>query len=65
MDRRTFAYAGAIVLLGVPLRADAQRAGAMPRIGLLTPVAKVSEPAFLQGMRDVCFVEKIFAAVGQ
>ena len=36
MDRRTFASAGAVVLLGVPLRADAQRAGAMPRIGPLT-----------------------------
>jgi putative tryptophan/tyrosine transport system substrate-binding protein len=57
MDRRTFVRACALALLGVPLRADAQRAGTMPRIGLLAPGPNPSEAAFWQGMRDLGYVD--------
>ena len=57
MDRRTFVHASALSLLGVPLCAAAQRAGTMPRIGLLTPGPNPRESAFLQGMRDLGYVD--------
>ena len=56
-DRRTFVYAGALALLAAPLRAGAQRTGALPRIGFLTPGNNPREPAFWQGMRDLGYVE--------
>src|SRR5712671_4347992 len=57
MDRRTFVRAGALTLLGVPVGADAQRAGTMPRIGFLTPGPNPREPAFWQGMRDLGYID--------
>ena len=57
MDRRTFVHASALALLGVPLRADAQRAGTMSRIGLLTPGPVPQEAAFWQGMRDLGYID--------
>ena len=57
MDRRTFVYASALALLGVPLRADAQRTSAMPRIGLLTPGPVPQEAAFWQGMRELGYID--------
>jgi putative tryptophan/tyrosine transport system substrate-binding protein len=57
MDRRTFAHVGALALLAVPLRAEAQRVGTMSRIGLLTPGPNPSEPAFWQGMRELGYID--------
>src|SRR5258705_5800635 len=57
MNRRTFVRAGALTLLGVPVGADAQRAGTMPRIGFLTPGPNPREPAFWQAMRDLGYVD--------
>jgi putative ABC transport system substrate-binding protein len=56
-DRRTFVHAGALALLGVSLNVVAQRAGAMPRIGSLTPGPNLREPAFWQAMRDLGYVD--------
>jgi putative ABC transport system substrate-binding protein len=47
----------ALVLLGVPLRAAAQRGGTGPRIGFLTPGPNLREQAFWQGMRDLGYVD--------
>ena len=56
-DRRSFVHAGALALLGVPLRADAQRT-AMPRIGFLSAFGpNTQEQAFWQGMRDLGYVD--------
>src|SRR5512139_2098298 len=57
MDRRTFVYASALALLGVPLHAAAQRAGRVPRIGFLTPGPNPREPAFWDGMRQLGYVD--------
>ncbi len=57
-NRRSFVNASALLLLGVSLRAAAQRAGAMPRIGLLTPgPPNIQEQEFWQGMRDLGYVD--------
>lgn len=56
MDRRTFVRGTGLALLGASLHAVAQRAGALPRIGVLTPDVHV-EPAFWQGMHDLGYVE--------
>ena len=55
--RRTFLRGVGLALAGVPLASPAQHAGAMPRIGFLTPGANPREPAFWQGMRDLGYVE--------
>jgi putative ABC transport system substrate-binding protein len=55
--RRAFVQASALVLLGVPLRAAAQRAGTGPRIGFLTSGPNLREAAFWQGMRDLGYVD--------
>jgi putative tryptophan/tyrosine transport system substrate-binding protein len=62
MDRRAF-LAGAAALLAAPLAAEAQPAGTVPRIGVLSPSAP-SDPrmqrrleAFQQGLRELGYVE--------
>jgi len=55
--RRAFVQVSALVLLGVPLRAAAQRGGTGPRIGFLTPGPNLREQAFWQGMRDLGYVD--------
>lgn len=57
MRRRNFLRAAGVVLLSAPWHANAQRAGVMPRIGLLVPGPNPTEPAFLQGLRDLGYVE--------
>jgi putative ABC transport system substrate-binding protein len=57
MDRRTFVWGAGLSVLGVSLGSSAQRAGAMPRIGFLTPGPNPREPAFWQGMRDLGYVD--------
>jgi ABC-type uncharacterized transport system substrate-binding protein len=56
-DRRTFVSAGAAALLTLPLGAAAQRDGRLPRIGLLAPGSSYMEASFLEGMRDLGYVE--------
>ena len=55
--RRTFVQGAGLALLGVSFGSSAQRAGAMPRIGFLTPGPNPREPAFWEGMRDLGYVE--------
>jgi ABC-type uncharacterized transport system substrate-binding protein len=55
MDRRRFI--SGLAILGVSLGSSAQRTGAMPRIGFLTPGPNPREPAFWQGMRDLGYVD--------
>ena len=59
MDRRTFLLAsGALVALGaVPLAAEAQQAAKIARIGYLGDAAGPRLEAFLQGLRDLGYVE--------
>ena len=58
MRRREFLLATSAVLLGTSGRADAQRAGPMPRIGFLTPgILTPTDLAFWQGMRDLGYIE--------
>ncbi len=63
MDRRTF-ITGGLALLAAPLAADAQQAGKVARIGLLSPVSPPppSSPtpvldAFRQGLRELGWIE--------
>jgi putative tryptophan/tyrosine transport system substrate-binding protein len=59
MDRRAF-LAGSAALLAVPLVAEAQPAGKVPRIGILTLASSASTPilrAFRVGLRDLGYVE--------
>ncbi len=60
MDRRAF-VAGSLALLAAPLAAEAQQAGRTPRVGYLSPLsAPVDSPrreAFLQGLRELGYVE--------
>ncbi len=56
-DRRVFVRGAGMVLLGASLRARAQRAGPLPRIGYLTPGPNPREPAFWQAMHDLGYVE--------
>jgi putative ABC transport system substrate-binding protein len=59
MDRRTFIGSMAGGLLAAPLAAEAQRAGKVPRIGVLTstPMTEVLQESFRQGLRDHGYVE--------
>ena len=58
MRRRKFLLATSAVLLGTSGRADAQRAGPMPRIGFLTPgILTPTDLAFWHGMRDLGYIE--------
>jgi putative ABC transport system substrate-binding protein len=57
LDRRTFASGAALSLVAVALRSHAERSGATPRIGFLTPGPNPREPAFWQGMRELGYVE--------
>jgi putative ABC transport system substrate-binding protein len=58
LDRRRFLSVLGAALLGAPLAADAQQAGKVPRVGMVSPSAdpecKVTPigEAFLQGLRD-------------
>jgi len=56
-DRRTFVRGAGLAILGVSLGTAAQRAGAMPRIGLLTPGPNPREPAFWEGMRQLGYID--------
>src|SRR5262249_61778485 len=60
MDRRAF-LAGAACLLTAPLAAEAQQAGKMPRIGLLSLTSPSDRPplldAFRQSLRELGWVE--------
>lgn len=56
-DRRAFLAAAALALAGGVPAARAQRAGALPRVGLLTLGPNAIEPAFLEGMRDLGLVD--------
>ena len=58
MRRRNFLGAAGAVLLGTSRHAAAQRAGSMPRIGLLAPgpVPFLDAP-FWRGMRDLGYIE--------
>jgi len=57
MDRRTFMGSGGAALLVLPLRAHAQKAPRPTRIGLLTPGPTPLEAPFMEGMRDLGYVE--------
>jgi putative ABC transport system substrate-binding protein len=59
MDRRTFLAGTGAVLLAVPLAAEAQQAAKVPRVGILagSPAANPLREAFLQGLRDLGYVE--------
>jgi putative ABC transport system substrate-binding protein len=63
MDRRTFLGALTGSLLAAPLAVEAQPAGKMYRVGLIsaaTPVSEVADPpvrAFVQGLRALGYVE--------
>jgi putative ABC transport system substrate-binding protein len=57
MDRRTILRGAGLGTILVSVDGLAQRAGAMPRIGLLTPGANPREPAFWQGMRDLGYID--------
>jgi putative ABC transport system substrate-binding protein len=57
IGRRTFVGAGAAALIAAPLGGNAQRAGALPRIGFLTPGPNPREPAFWEGMRNLGYVD--------
>jgi putative ABC transport system substrate-binding protein len=59
MDRRTFLAGTGAVLLAAPLAVEAQEAAKVPRIGWLGGSAAASplREAFLQGLRDLGYVE--------
>jgi putative tryptophan/tyrosine transport system substrate-binding protein len=59
MNRRSFIGTLAGGLLAAPLAAEAQPAGEAPRIGVLmfTPITKVVQDAFRQGLREHGYVE--------
>jgi hypothetical protein len=52
MDRRSFIGALASALLGTPLAADAQPAGKLVRIGVLSPVGPSVAGPYIQVIRD-------------
>ena len=57
-SRRTFVRGAAgLALLGVSLGSSAQRNGAIPHIGFLTPGPNPREAAFWEGMRDLGYIE--------
>ena len=57
MNRRIFVRSGALALFGTSLHAIAQRAGRLPRIGVLTLGTNLLEPPFWQGMRELRYVD--------
>lgn len=61
MDRRTFVYGLGASILTASLAAEAQQAGKVPRVGLLTPGVGVGRQhlvdAFRQGLRDLGYIE--------
>ena len=58
MDRRRFVQGAGLAALGVALDASARRAGAVPRVGVLTASPKALPLlAFLQGLRDLGYVD--------
>ena len=58
MERRRFVQGLGLAALGVAPGARAQRAGAVPRIGVLTATPKALPLlAFLQGLRDLGYVD--------
>jgi ABC-type uncharacterized transport system substrate-binding protein len=63
MDRRAFLAGGALVLLVVPLAVEAQAVGKVHRIGILGNVPLTNPEgarlwgAFIQGLRDLGYVE--------
>jgi putative tryptophan/tyrosine transport system substrate-binding protein len=59
LDRRTFLAGTGAVLLAAPWASEAQQAAKVPRIGVLggTPAPHPLREAFLQGLRDLGYVE--------
>ena len=59
MDRRAFIGTLAGGLLAAPLAAEAQQAGTVPRIGVLTsnPMTEELQESFRQGLRDHGYIE--------
>ncbi len=58
MDRRTFVHGAGFAALAVALDASAQRAGAVPRVGVLTPNTKsFALIAFLEAFRELGYVD--------
>jgi hypothetical protein len=61
MDRRAFISRITVGLLAAPLAAEAQSAGKVPRIGVLSPVAASVASPYIQiirdGFRDLGYVE--------
>jgi putative ABC transport system substrate-binding protein len=61
MDRRRFLLTSLVGALGAPLAAQAQQASGPPRIGYMSFNLTVGDPrprhAFLQGLRDLGYVE--------
>jgi len=68
MDRRVFLSALSGTLLAAPLAAEAQQAGKVYRIAILTTASSVSSPsanyeAFVQGLRESGYVEGRYLAI--
>jgi putative ABC transport system substrate-binding protein len=57
IDRRAFVSGAGLAVLGLARPSLAQRANALPRIGLLTPGLNPREAAFWQGMNALGYVE--------
>jgi putative ABC transport system substrate-binding protein len=57
IDRRTFVRAGALATAGWPLVTAAQKASAIPRIGLLVVVPSAVDAAFVAGLRELGYVD--------
>ena len=55
--RELLLRATALALAGFPLVARAQKAGALPRVGLLIGAPSPVEIAFLQGLRELGYVD--------
>jgi ABC-type uncharacterized transport system substrate-binding protein len=58
MNRRTFISGVAVILVMVPLAADAQPATRIPRIGFLVNTSGPTDPdrAFMQGLTDLGYI---------
>jgi len=66
MDRRTFLAGTGVVLLAAPLAAEAQPAGKVWRIGVLSPgpsTGVLSSAPLLQNLRELGYVEGVNLAV--
>src|SRR5262245_12283765 len=59
INHRTFLSTIGLGVLAAPLAIEAQQAGKVPRIAALrgTPAAHALREAFLQGLRDLSYVE--------